>query len=175
MSQMWPIVNSLQIVSTFCYFSIDSPGNVQIVMVNLSDMLALTALQTERITSELFNFTETQSAGANFAQMGNDSKVFTLYIGNLFYVGVFLFLVYLLYGLVHCCGKFNKTCKKIDFWLFPKLICSAAICYQLETTLDFGIGILLKFEEPNFYTGSDIFDFVLSIIAVIFLLALPLT
>ena len=103
------MVNSFQIVSTFNYLSIDSPGNVQIVMVKMSDMLALSALPTSRITSELFNFTETQSAGANFAQMGNDSKVFTLYIGNLFYVGVFLFAVYILYGLVHCCGKFNKT------------------------------------------------------------------
>jgi hypothetical protein len=138
-------------------------------------MLALSALPTERITSELFNFTETQSAGANFAQMGNDSKVFTLYIGNLFYVGVILLVVYTFYGLVHCCGKCNKTCKKIDLWLFPKLICSAAISYQLETTMDFGIGTLLKFEEPNFNTGSDIFDFALSIVAVIFLLPLPLT
>ena len=154
--------------------SIDSPGNVQIVMVKLSDMLALSALPNEQITSELFNFTETQSAGENFAQMGNDSKVFTQYIGNLFYVGVFLLVVYILYGLVHFCGKSNKTFKKIDLWLFPKLICSAAICYQLETTLDFGVGTLLKFEEPNFNTGSDIFDFALSIVAVIFLLALPL-
>ena len=107
--------------------------------------------------------------------MGNDSKVFIQYIGNLFYVGVFLFAVYILYGLVHCCGKFNKTSKKIDLWLFPKLICSAAICYQLETTLDFCVGTLLKFEEPNFNTRSDIFDFALSNVAVIFLLALPLT
>ena len=168
------MVNSFQIVSTFNYLSMDSPGNVQIVMVKLSDMLALSALPTEQITSELFNFTETQSAGENFAQMGNDSKVFTQHIGNLFYVGVFLFTVYVLYGLVHCCGKFNKTCKKIDLWLLPKLICSAAICYQLETTMDFGVGTLLKFEEPNFNTGSDIFDFALSIVAVIFLLALPL-
>jgi hypothetical protein len=172
---MWPMVNTFQIVSTFNYLSINSPGNVQIVMVKLSDMLALSALKTEQITSKLFNFTETQSAGENFAQMGNDSKVFTLYIGNLFYVGVLLFAEYILYGLVHCCGKYNKTCKKFDLWLFSKLICSAAICYQLETTLDFGIGTLLKFEEPNFNTGSDIFDFALSIVAVIFLLTLPLT
>ena len=144
-------------------------------MVKMSNMLALSALPTSRITSKLFNFTETQSAGANFAQMGNDSKVFTQYIGNLFYVGVFLLVVYILYGLVHCCGKSNKTCKKFEMWLFPKLICSAAICYQLGTTMDFGVGTLLKFEEPNFNTGSDIFDFVLSIIAVIFLLALPFT
>ena len=107
--------------------------------------------------------------------MGDDSKVFTEFIGNLFYFGVLGSAVYLLYGLVHCCGKFNKTCQKFKLRLYSKFIFSAALCYQLETSLDFGIGSLLKFEEPNLNTGSDIFDFSLTIGVLICLLVLPLT
>ena len=107
--------------------------------------------------------------------MGNDSKVLTAFIGNLFYIGVLLLLVYLLYGFVHGCGYSDRRCKRFDLWLLPKLIWSALICYQQETSLDYGIGTLLKFEEPNFNTTGDIFDLGLSIAAVICLLALPLT
>jgi hypothetical protein len=44
----------------------------------------------------------------------------------------------------------------------------------METSLDFGLGTLLKFEEPNLLTGSDIFDFGFSIVSLICLLLLPL-
>jgi hypothetical protein len=107
--------------------------------------------------------------------MGNDSKVLTTFMGNLFYIGVLLLPVYLLYGFVHGCGYSYIRCKRFDLWLLPKLIWSALICYQLETSLDFGTGTLLKFEEPNLNTIGDIFDLGLSVAAVICLLALPLT
>jgi hypothetical protein len=51
-------------------------------MTNLNDMLELSALETEEITSSLFNFTQTQSPGAGFDEMGNDSKVLTRFVGN---------------------------------------------------------------------------------------------
>ena len=105
------------------------PGNVLIVMTKLDDMLELSALKTDQISSELFNFTVTQSPGAAFTDMGDDSKVFTLSIGILFYFGVLGLTVYVLYCLVHCCGKCNKMCKKLQLWLLPKLIFSAALSY----------------------------------------------
>ncbi len=169
------MLNAFQIVNTFNYLETNAPGNVRQVMNNLNDMLQLSALETDQITSSLFNFTETQSPGAGFTEMGNDSKVLTAFIGNLFYIGVVILLVYLLYGFVHGCGYSNRRCKRFDLWLQPKLIWSALICYQLETSLDFGIGTLLKFEEPNLNTTGDIFDLGLSIAAVILLLVLPLT
>ena len=49
--------------------------------------------------------------------MGNDSKVLTAFIGNLFYIGVLLLLVYLLYGFVHGCGYSDRRCKRFDLWL----------------------------------------------------------
>jgi hypothetical protein len=115
------------------------------VMTKFNDMLELSALETGQITSALFNFTETQSPGAAYTEMGDGSKVFSEFIGNLFYIGVLGLAAYLLYGLVHCCGKFNKTCQKFKLRLYSKFIFSAALCYQLETSLDFGIGSLLKF------------------------------
>ena len=51
-------------------------------MTDLNDMLQLSALETDEITSSLFNFTETLSPGAGLNEMGNDSKVFTVFIGN---------------------------------------------------------------------------------------------
>ena len=88
------------------------PGNVLMVMTKFNDMLELSALETGQITSALFNFTETQSPGAAFTEMGDDSKVLTKFIGNLFYIGLLGLAAYLLYGLVLCCGKSNKTCQK---------------------------------------------------------------
>ena len=123
----------------------------------------------------MFNFTETQSPGAGFAEIGNDTKVLVIFIGKPFYIGVFILAIYILYGLVHFSLKSNKTCKKVVSWLATKFIFGAALRYQMETQLDFGLGTLLKFEEPNLETGSDIFDFGLSIVSVICLLLLPLT
>ena len=109
---MWSMVNAFQIVNSFNYLETDDPGNVQMVMTKFNDMLELSALETGQITSALFNFTETQSPGAAFTKMGDDSKLFTEFIGNLFYFGLLCLAVYLLYGLVLCCGKSNKTCQK---------------------------------------------------------------
>jgi hypothetical protein len=106
--------------------------------------------------------------------MGNDSKVFVLFLGNLFFIGVLILTILILYGFIHCFGKFSKRCLKIDLWLSPKLIFSALITYHMETYLDFSFGTLLKFEELNLITASDYFDFVLSILAVFSLLGLPL-
>jgi hypothetical protein len=107
--------------------------------------------------------------------MGNDSKVLVLFLGNLFFIGVLIFKMLILYGFIHCCGKSSKRCLKIDLWLAPKLIFSAQITYHIETYLDFSYGTLLKFEEPNLITASDYFDFLLSILAVFSILGLPLT
>ncbi len=106
------MVNAFQIVDSFNYLETDKPGNVQMVMTKFNDMLELSALETNQITSSVFNFTETQSPGDSFTEMGNDSKVFTEFIGNLFYLGVIGLAAYLIYGLVHCCGKSDKKCQK---------------------------------------------------------------
>ncbi len=47
------------------------------VMTKFNDMLELSALETGQITSALFNFTEIQSPGPAFTEMGDGSKVFT--------------------------------------------------------------------------------------------------
>ena len=106
--------------------------------------------------------------------MGNESKVLVLFIGKKLYIGFCILAVYMLYSLVHFSGKSNKTCKKFGLWLATYLIFGAALRYQMETSLDFGLGTLLKFEEPNLLTGSDIFDFGFSIVSLICLLLLPL-
>jgi len=45
----------------------------------------------------------------------------------------------------------------------------------METYLDFSIGSLLKFEEPNLNTNSDIFDFSFGTAAIICTVVIPLT
>jgi len=92
-------------------------------------MLELSALDTSKITSAVFNFTDTQSPGPGFDDMGNGTKVLTFFLGNLFYVGVITLAMYALYVLVFLCRKSSKICNKLDLWLIPKLIFSAAICY----------------------------------------------
>jgi hypothetical protein len=48
------------------------------------------------------------------------------------------------------------------------------ITYQLESSLDYALGTLLKFEEPHFNTASDLFDFCLGLVAITCLVVLPL-
>jgi len=45
----------------------------------------------------------------------------------------------------------------------------------METYLDFSIGSLLKFEEPNLNTYSDIFDFAFGIASIIIIIVMPFT
>ena len=133
MGQMWSMVNSFQIIQSFNFLRLNVPGNVLMVMTNFNDMLNLSALETEQITSGLFNFTETQAPGAGFNEMGDDSKNLILFLGNVFFIALFLLAVYLLYGFVNCCGYSDRCCKKTDLWLRPYLICGTLICYQLES------------------------------------------
>jgi hypothetical protein len=122
----------------------------------------------------VFDFTPTESPGAGFKRMGNDSKVLVLFLGTLFFIGVIILVAYILHGFVYLCRKANKMSKKIDEWCRPKLYYSAMISYQLESSLDVALGTLLKFEEQNFATASDIFDFALGLLAIIYLVVLPL-
>lgn len=48
------------------------------------------------------------------------------------------------------------------------------ITYQLESSLDYALGTLLKFEEPHFNTASDLFDFGVGLVAITCLVVLPL-
>ena len=66
--------------------------------------------------SGVFNFTETQSPGAGFALMGNNTMVLILFLGPLFFIGVLILAGYILHAFVHWLGKSNKMCKKIDEW-----------------------------------------------------------
>ncbi len=106
------MVNAFQIVNSFNYLETDAPGNVLLVMTKFNDMLELSALETGQITSAVFNFTETQSPGTAFTEMGDDSKVLIEFIGNPFYIGVLGLAAYLLCGIVLSCGKSNETCRK---------------------------------------------------------------
>jgi hypothetical protein len=103
MGQMWSMVNSFQIIQSFNFLRLNVPGNVLLVMTNFNNMLNLSALETEQITSGLFNFTETQVPGAGFNEMGDTSKNLILFLGNVFFIALFLLAVYLLYGFVNCC------------------------------------------------------------------------
>ena len=98
------MVNALQIICSFNYFGI-APANVLSVMTNLNNMLELSALKTGKITSAVFNFTETQSPGSGFDDMEDDTKVLTLFLGNIFHIGVIVLAVYALYALVYLSGK----------------------------------------------------------------------
>jgi len=106
--------------------------------------------------------------------MGDDSKSLTLFLGNIFIIGLAFLAVYLIYGLIKCCSPYDKCCKKMDLWLFPKMIWSTAIVYQQETYIDYCIGTMLRFEELHFNTPGDYFDFALGICSLFNLVVLPI-
>ncbi len=116
MAQMWSMVNGLQIILSFNYLNLNVPGNVVMVTTNLANMIQVNLFPTEVIMSTVFNFTSTESPGAGFTRMGNDSKVLVLFLGTLFFIGVLILVAYVLHGFVYWCGKSSKWCKKIDIW-----------------------------------------------------------
>ena len=117
-AQMWSMVNALQIVQTFNYFSTDVPGNVLMVMTNLFNMIQVNLFPTDLILNALFNFSETESPGMGFERAGNDTKVLIPYLGTTFFFAVLILAAYILYGFVHWCGKYSKLFKKIAVWCY---------------------------------------------------------
>jgi len=175
LGQMWSMINAFQIVQSFNYLNVNSPGNVVLAMKTLDDMLSLTAIPTEQFLIKSFNFTETESPGPSFDNMGDNSKSLVLFLGNVFIIGLIILAIYLIYGFVNCCRNVDIYCKKMDLWLFPKLIWGTLFVYQLESQLDYCIGTMLRLEELHFDTPGDIFDFVAALVSIICLVVLPLT
>jgi hypothetical protein len=110
-------------------------------------MINFDVFPTDLIMSSIFNFTPTESPGAGFTRMGNDTKVLTLFLGSIFLIGLITLLAYGIHGITYWCGKYIMRCKKIDVRIRATLYLSTLISFQLGSSFDCALGTLLKFEQ----------------------------
>ena len=66
-----------------------------------------------------------------------------------------MLLSYLFYSLTLIFSKYDKICNWFKIKLKPNLIWNTLFTFLVESYLSFAVGILLRFEEPKFLTGSD--------------------
>ena len=86
-----------------------------------------------------------------------------------------MLLSYLFYGLTLFFSKYSILCKWFETKLAPNLIGQYFFTFLIESYLGFAVGILLRFEQPKFETGSDYYDFALACVFCLVLFFLPLT
>ena len=111
-------------------------------------MVNFNIFPTNSILSAIFDFTLTESPGPGFARMGNDTKVFTLFLGSIFLIGVVTLVCYGIHGITYWCGKYKLLCKKIYARFRLTLYFSTLLSFQLGSSFDCAVGALHKFEEP---------------------------
>jgi hypothetical protein len=86
-----------------------------------------------------------------------------------------MLLSYLFYGLTRIFSKYDALCQWLDTKLKENLIWQYFYTFLIESYLSFAVGILLRFEQPKFETGSDYYDFALACVFCLVLFFLPLT
>ena len=86
-----------------------------------------------------------------------------------------MLLSYLFYGLTRIFSKYDALCKWFETKLKENLIWQYFFTFLIESYLSFAVGILLRFEQPKFETGSDYYDFALACVFCLVLFFLPLT
>ena len=150
------------------------PGNVILVMKNLSNLADFNVFPTDAIMSFLFKFTPTDPPGVGFSAMGNENASLTLYLGSSFLIMILIGLQYLLYGLAYGCRLYDNLLKKIEQKLRPGLILGTFYLFLIETYLDWAIGSALRMEQPKFVTPSDYFDFGLACAGILITVVFPI-
>ena len=100
MSQLWGLIESLQIVSYIQLFDAKTPGNVQSFLRFFETMTAFEILPAEEMTESLLYVVESEPPSVNFQQAGFDSSFLVNNLGSMFYIMVAYVGLYAIFFLV---------------------------------------------------------------------------
>ena len=90
MVAMFTMVNSFQMMMTYCYMVVSMPANVVLVMTQINIIAQFNYLPSEWILNYCFNFSKTVMPFVSFQDMGVLSMRLTLYLGS-FMIAIIFF------------------------------------------------------------------------------------
>jgi len=106
LSQLWGMVNSLQIVVHFPLVNVEYPANAKLVFSYFIKIASFDMLPTDKINSVFFQFYEETAISVNLEEQGYDKRNFIENLGSLYYlyplVGLNLVVLVLLRLIIAC-------------------------------------------------------------------------
>ena len=176
MSQIWGMVESLQVVSHLHLFDVKTPGNVQSFMVFFNEITDFEVLPAEEWTDSMLYAPESVPPSLNFQQAGHDSSLFLPNLGSMFYimlayVGLYVFYFLVVWPLAKCSPKIERFSAKLkDFLLW-----NGTMRFFIESYMNITLFTLLNIKE---YTWNDAFSLitisdVLAIVSLVITILLP--
>ena len=122
MSQIWGLVESVQVVAYLQLFAAKIPGNVQTFLSFFMEITEFEVLPAEKWTEQMMYDPESVAPSINFQQAGHDSALLVPNLGSLFYimlgyVGLYVFYFFVVWPLTKLCPKVKKVTDKLKNFL----------------------------------------------------------
>jgi hypothetical protein len=91
-----------------------------------------------------------------------------------FLIMILIWFQYLVYAIAYGGKNYVKLLSWLEKKLKAGMILGTILTLIVETYFDFAVGSQLRFEQPEFKTGSDYFDFVFATLGAAMVLGFPL-
>ena len=122
MSQIWGLVEGVQVVNYLQLYDAKTPGNVQTFLNYFDEITSFEVFPAEKWTDGMLYNPESVPVSINFQQAGHDSALLVHNLGSLFYVLIGMVCLYAFYFLVvwpltRLCPKIKKATDKLKHFL----------------------------------------------------------
>ncbi len=107
--------------------------------------------------------------------MGVESLRLTLYLGTIFFILAYLFVLSLMYLISWPLNNKFSLVGRFHSMLKDKYCWRGIIRMLLESYCDMCVGIMLSWREPRINTPSDIFDLVLTCVVTLLVIGGPIS
>ena len=131
-------------------------------------------MEADTLVGYIFEFSETEMPFATFQSMGVDSPRLTLYLGTIFLILAWIFVLSIIFLIswpfnktVTLVRRFHNMMKTTYYW-------RGIIRFLLESYSDMSIGIMLSWRVSLFENASDVFDFVFTFFVTLIVIGGPI-
>lgn len=105
MSQLWGMINGLQIVAYMPLFKVKVPGNASAFNNAFKEMAEFEVFDTSEATSEMMYFPEDDPLSLSLQQQGIDTTLMIPGMGSIFYILIGYLALFILHFLLFLCAK----------------------------------------------------------------------
>ena len=146
LSQVWAMIEGLQVVCHMGLFKMKSPGNVNAFNEFFAELASFNVIDTATVTNEIFYFPEMDAISLNFQNAGYDTNLLVPSLGTLFYIIVgqtsLVFVHMLLYLLAKAIPKTGVLKNKVSAYLYW----NGSIRFMMESYMDIVLFSLMNLE-----------------------------
>ena len=146
LSQVWAMIEGLQVVCHMGLFKMKSPGNVNAFNEFFAELASFNVVDTATVTNDFFYFPEMDAISLNFQNAGYDTNLLVPSLGTLFYIIVgqtsLVFVHMLLYLLAKAIPKTGVLKNKVSAYLYW----NGSIRFMMESYMDIVLFSLMNLE-----------------------------